>query len=148
MNLESILDTLFDKDTSKAFESLKELELLSDNTDILYPYINKFVEMANSEKNVIRVRGFRLFCKQAKWDTENMINKHLNDVLVILDDEKPTAIRQALQYLEFIVPYKMELNERIKEAALSIDCTKFKDTMRPLIEKDVQNLVRLIETQY
>ena len=147
MNLESILDTLFDKDTSKAFESLKELELLSDNTDMLYPYINKFVEMANSEKNVIRVRGFRLFCKQAKWDTENMINKHLNDVLVILDDEKPTAIRQALQYLEFIVPYKMELNERIKEAALSIDCTKFKDTMRPLIEKDVQNLVRLIEAQ-
>jgi len=136
---------LYDKDTSKAFENLKELELLSDHSKILYPYLSKFVEMVNSEKYVIRVRGFRLFCKQAKWDTENIVNKNIDRVLVLLNDEKPTAIRQAIQYLEYIIPYKKDLSERIEESVLSIDCLKFRDTMRPLIEKDIQSLVQLIK---
>lgn len=144
MDIEALIDKLYDKDTSKAFEDLKELELLSDNSNILYPYLGKFVEMVNSEKYVIRVRGFRLFCKQAKWDTENIINKCIDSVLVLLDDEKPTAIRQAIQYLEYIVPHKKELNGKIEASVLSIDCLKFKDTMRPLIEKDIQRLLRLI----
>ena len=139
-----MLAMLYDKDSSVAFENLKKLEQLSYDSEILYPYINKFIEMVKSDKYVVRVRGFRLLCKQAKWDTNNTINKCLDGVLVILNDEKPTAIRQAIKYLGYVVPHKPELSNRIKEAALSIDCVKFKDTMRPLIERDIQNLVRLM----
>jgi len=67
--------------------------------------------------------------------------------LFAVNDEKPTAVRQALQYLTYIVLNKKELNGIIKEAVLSIDCSRFKDTMRPLIEKDIQALIKVMDTQ-
>ena len=103
--------------------------------------------MLNSEKYVIRVRGFRLLCKQAKWDKDNKIDRAIEEILNAISDEKPTAVRQALQYLEYMVPYKKNLNERMKQKVLSIDCSLFKDTMQPLIEKDIQSLVRQMEDQ-
>lgn len=33
------------------------------------------------------------------------------------------------------------------QAVLSIDCSMFKDTMQPLISKDIQSLVQLIDAQ-
>ena len=145
MEISDKIKCLYDKDTKDAYANLQELEEISDNEDFLYPYLNEFIEMLKSEKYVIRVRGFRLLCKQAKWDREDKINEAIEDILTAVDDEKPTAVRQALQYLEYLVPYKKELNGRIKETALSIDCSKFKDTMQPLIEKDIRSLVQLIE---
>jgi len=145
MEISDKIKCLYDKDTKYAYANLQELEEISDNEDFLYPYLNEFIEMLKSEKYVIRVRGFRLLCKQAKWDREDKINEVIEDILTAVDDEKPTAVRQALQYLEYLVPYKKELNGRIKETALSIDCSKFKDTMKPLIEKDIRSLVQLME---
>ena len=83
MDIELMLAELKDKDTSKAFKNLQKLELLSDSSDILYPYISVFIEMTASEKYVIRVRGFRLLCKQAKWDSKNIINKNLKENIYV-----------------------------------------------------------------
>lgn len=135
---------LDDKGTPKAFKNLKEMETLSDSSDIFYPYINKFIEMTSSEKYVIRVRGFRLLCKQSKWDSENVINNNLSSVLDILNDEKPTAVRQALAALKDVAIYKPELRDTIKEKSLAIDYYKYKDTMHSLIAKDIQNLLDIM----
>lgn len=107
--------------------------------------MNEFIDMIKDKKYVIRVRGFRLFCKQAKWDKNNIINENIEDVLEILNDEKPTAIRQALEALKEIVTYKKELNPIIKEKVLKIDYFKYKETMHKLIFKDIENLLTLIE---
>lgn len=144
MNLDFMLETLDDKDTSQAFENLKELELISDKSNILYPYLNTFTEMVSSKKYVVRVRGFRLFCKQAKWDIDNIINKNLDSVLTILNDDKPTAVRQALTALQDVVLHKKELQNIIKDKVLSIDYLRYKDTMHGLISKDIQNLLEII----
>lgn len=144
MNLDFMLETLDDKDTSQAFENLKELELISDKSNILYPYLNTFTEMVSSKKYVVRVRGFRLFCKQAKWDINNIINKNLDSVLTILNDDKPTAVRQALTALQDVVLHKKELQNIIKDKVLSIDYLRYKDTMHGLISKDIQNLLEII----
>lgn len=141
MDLDLMLDMLEDKDTSQAFETLKELELLSDDSNVLYPYIIRFIEMVSNEKYVVRVRGFRLFCKQAKWDTENIVNENLDSVLVILHDDKPTAVRQALAALKDVILYKKELRDIIKDRVLAIDYLRYKDTMHGLIAKDIQNLL-------
>lgn len=144
MELEYMLSMLEDKDTSKAFEVLKELEKLSDDSNILYPYIDKFIEMIKSDKYVIRVRGFRLYCKQGKWDIDNKINESITEALNILNDEKPTAVRQALTALKYLVPYKKELINQVEESALSIDYLRYKDTMHSLISKDIQSLINVI----
>ena len=145
MDVGYMLSMLEDKDTSAAFEILKELENLSNNSNALYPYIDKFIDMTGSEKYVVRVRGFRLFCKQAKWDVNNIIDENLKDTLSILNDEKPTAVRQALTALHDLVLYKEELRDFVKERVLAIDYYKYKDTMHSLIAKDIQNLLNIIE---
>ncbi len=147
MNVDIMIDMLYNKDTSLAFENLKELELLSNNSNILYPYINQFIDMVSSEKYVIRVRGFRLLCKQSKWGIENLINNSINKVLIILNDEKPTAVRQALSALKDVVIYKGELCNIIKEKILNIDYLRYKDSMQGLIYKDIQNLMNIIESK-
>lgn len=147
MEISDRIKHLYDKDTKDAYANLRELEAISEHEDILYSYLDEFISMLGSEKYVIRVRGFRLLFKQAKWDRNNKINEAIEAILAAVHDEKPTAVRQALQYLGWVVPYKVELNNRIKETALSIDCSQSKDTMQPLIAKDIQSLVKLIEAQ-
>lgn len=145
MDLNDMLSMLEDKDNSTAFEALKKLEEISEDENILYPYIDKFIEMIQSDKYVIRVRGFRLFCKQAKWDVDGIINKNIKATLTILNDPKPTAVRQALSALKSVVPYKRELNNLIKEKILAIDYYQYKDTMHSLIAKDIKELIDVIE---
>lgn len=147
MEISEKIKLLYEKDTKIAYANLKELELLSECGDSLYSYMDEFISMLKSDKYVIRVRGFRLLCKQAKWDKSNKINESIDNILKAVHDEKPTAVRQALQYLKYVVPYKKVLNKKIKEMALSINCLQFKDTMQPLIKKDIQSLVELIEMQ-
>lgn len=67
------------------------------------------------------------------------------DALVILNDEKPTAVRQALAALGDVVPYKMELWDMIRERARDIDCSRYPDTMQGLIAGDIQTLLDLME---
>lgn len=146
MELRERIRRLYDKDTKSAYANLRELESLSLREDVLYPYVDEFLAMLRSERYVVRVRGFRLLCKQAKWDKGNRLNASVEELLSALNDEKPTAVRQALKALEDVAPYKRELNGRIREAMLSINCAQYKDTMRPLIEKDIQSLVQLIDS--
>lgn len=147
MKQDTRIDMLFEKDISLAFENLKELELLSTTSDELYEYIDMFAEMVNSDKYVVRVRGFRLFCKQAKWDVNNKVNEHLEEVLAILKDDKPTAVRQAIASLEAVVLAKPELCLLIKEQLLDIDYMTYKDTMQGLIQKDIERLLAIIDKQ-
>lgn len=146
--MEELLSKLENKDTSVAYQALQELEALSDNSDALYSYLDKFVSMIGSDQYVIRVRGFRLFCKQVKWDEEERIDSNLDLALSILDDEKPTAVRQALVALQDVVPYKENLCEKIRRRVFEIDYLRYKDTMHSLIEKDIEALLKVMEENY
>ena len=147
MKISDRVRLLYEKDTKSGYVNLQTLETLSESEDILYPYLGEFIVMLNSEQRSIRVRGFRLLCRQAKWDSDNKINEAIGNILEILNDEKPTVIRQALQHLKYIVPHKKELNDNIRGAVLSVDHSQFKDTMRPLIAKDIRDLLQLIDKQ-
>lgn len=145
IDISNKIKSLYDNDTKSAYSNLLELEAISDGEAILYSYLNEFIAMLKSDKYTVRVRGFRLICKQTKWDVDNIIDKNIKEILLAVYDKKPTAVRQTLQYLRYIVPLKKELHSKIKDMALSIDCSKFKETMRPLIEKDIHNLIADIE---
>lgn len=145
MEPDELLLTLTDKDTKNAFAALKDLEKLSEKSDILYPHIQEFAGMIKSDKYVLRVRGFCLLCKQARWDKDNFINRNLAKLLTILSDEKPTAVRQALAALEEVVVYKPELHCTLRKALLSMDYLKYSDSMYPLIEKDIKKLLDMMD---
>lgn len=141
MDVEELLVLLMDKDTQQAYGALQALEQISEQSDILYSYTRQFAAMVKSEQYMLRVRGFRLFCKQARWDKENVIDETIVQALTILQDEKPTAVRQALAALQEVVRYKPELWEPIGKAVGSVDVYRYKDSMRSLLEKDMQALL-------
>ena len=145
MDLEWMLSMLKAKDTKQSYGALLELERLSEEKDDLYPYIEQFADMVSDRAWAVRCRGFRLFCKQARWDDAGIIDRNLDRALVILEDKKPTAVRQALAALLDVTPYKRELWPAIRQRVEAIDLMHYKDSMAPLIEKDVQKLLDAIK---
>ena len=144
-DIELLIPMLEYKDTSAAYKALQELEQISDETGSIYVYIERFINMISSDKYVVRVRGFRLFCKQAKWDRDNILDENIDAALYILNDEKPTAVRQALAALSDVVRYKPDLRETVKKAVSNINYLRYKDTMHSLIAKDIQEVLGLIK---
>jgi len=140
---------LYEKDTSATHRNLLELEKLSDAKNSLYCYFDQFISMLDSEIYGVRVRGFRLMCKQAKWDKENKINGSIEKILLSLDDEKPSAVAMFLQSLgHSLLPYKKELGEKIRQVIIFLDCSRFRaDTMRPLIKREINKLTKQIDAQ-
>ena len=89
--------------------------------------------------------AFRLFCKQARWDGDGVIDRCLDRALAILEDEKPTAVRQALAALLDVAPYKRELRPVIRGRLETMDLSRYKDSMAPLIQKDMQTLLNAMQ---
>lgn len=142
----NLLSLMEDKDNSVAYKALLELEEIAENFDVLYFNTDYFAQMVTSEKYAIKIRGFRLFCKQAKWDKDNVIDKRLNETLSVLEDDRPTVVRQALTALHDVVMYKPSLRNTIKASALNIDYFRYKDTMHSLLQKDIRELIELIDS--
>lgn len=135
------------KDTSAAFAALQRLEALSDESGELADYLPTFIEMCQDEKYVIRVRGFRLYCRQGQWDAAGLIDDTLSQRLVILQDAKPTAVRQALAALHYLAAAKPQLRPLIMTTITKMDTTRYnQETMVPLIEKDIAALQEKIRS--
>jgi hypothetical protein len=147
MDIEKMVEGLYSKDNKEAYSILLELEQISDNGNFLYNYFNEFFQMIYDKKYFIKIRGFRLLCKQAKWDKEDKINKNIDKILLEIEDEKPIAVRQKLQAMESIIHYKPELNNKIQEKIKKINYLTYKESMQGLILNDIQNLLTRIDKE-
>ena len=145
MELDLLLPMLTAKDTKQGYGAFLELERLSEESDDLYPYRERFADMVSDRAWAVRCRGFRLFCKQARWDTDGVIDCCLDRALAILEDEKPTAVRQALAALLDVVPHKPELWPVIRVRLETMDLSRYKDSMSPLIQKDMETLLNAMQ---
>src|SRR5215510_9173819 len=108
MNTEKLIKALYGKNAKEAYTVLLELEQISETNDVLYNFFDEFNKMMHSENSFVRVRGFRLLCKQAKWDKLNKLNKIIKEILLQTEDEKPIAVRQKINALKDICKYKKE----------------------------------------
>ena len=144
LELDNMIKKLEYKDDKVAYNNLLELEKLAEKSDAIYEYFDIFLEMLDNEKSFIRVRGFRLICKNAKWDKYNKIDDSIDKILQELNDEKPTSVRQCLKGIAKIVEYKKSLNNKIKEKLLKINYLNYKDSMQGLIFKDIEKILMLI----
>lgn len=144
MDINERIAALYEKDTKLAYASLQQLEALSMQGDALYPYLGEFIAMLGSGRYVVRVRGFRLLCLQARWDAKNLIDDNIDAILAALNDPKPTAVRQMLQYLAYLAPHKKALGDKIEKAATGINLSRFRDTMLPLVQRDIHSLQKVL----
>ena len=135
-----IISGLQNKDNNSAHQLLLQLEMQSAESDGLYRYFDDFIGLLRSKSSFVRVRGFRLACAQARWDKEDRTERNLEAMLRMLEDEKPTAVRQCLAALHIVTIYKPELTEKIECRLNSLDLSRYNDSMIPLIKKDIERL--------
>lgn len=142
MSKEEIFDILCGKDKKDIYDKFQEIEVSITESNELYVYFDDILKLLENEKTSIRVRSFRLICQLAKWDKGNKINDNIDIILTELDDEKPTAVRQCLAALNYMLLFKVELVEKVRKKLVSIDITNYKDSMQPLIEKDIEGILK------
>lgn len=139
-----IISGLQNKKDTDAHQLLLQLESQSAESNKLYHYFEDFIELIKSKSSFVRTRGFRLACAQAQWDVDNKLEKNADFLLSMLDDEKPTAVRQCLAALHTVVLYKPDLTDKIKSKLDSMNLSKYKDSMSPLIQEDIEELRKIM----
>ena len=140
----SITEDLQNKDDAEAYRLLQKLEEQSAESNSLYKDFDDFLRLLSSNKSYVRTRGFRLICAQAKWGKEDKIEANKERLLALLDDEKPTVVRQCLTALHQVVIEKPELGGEIQSKLQKMDLSTYKDSMRPLIQKDIDAIEKEI----
>lgn len=144
MELDSMVEQLYNSDAKIAYESLKELQLICQNSNELYPYMNEFLSMLIHENSYVRTRGFLLLVANAKWDENNIIDNHVLDILNLLNDKKAITVRQCLKELPTIVKYKGDLGNVIIEGINDMKVI-YSSNMQSLIYKDKQQAITRIK---
>lgn len=145
MNREEILNKLKDKDNKAAYEFSKKIGVESAESNKYYYMFDDFIAMLGEKSSYIRTRAFFLACNQARWDEEGKLEKAFDKMMLLLNDVKPTVVRQCLGALHEVVLFRPELSERIRVAVKAIDSNKYKDSMSPLIKKDAEELLKMID---
>lgn len=143
-DISQLVEWLSSKDDKLRFSSLLLLEYRSDQYEDVYPFWNTFCEKLKSNNSYQRSIGAMLIADNTKWDKENKIDITIDDYLRILDDEKPITVRQCIQSLSRIVPYKVHLHNKIANRLMSLNIADVKETMRKLVLYDILNVLVLI----
>lgn len=145
-NIREHIKTLYEKDNKVAYKSLKVLEAESEKSNAVYPFFDEFVDMMESDHSYVRTRGLLLISQNAKWDTENKIDKIIDGYLNHVLDEKPITARQCIKGLQNIVEFKAELILAIQTALLKADTSKYEESMQSLINRDIASVLKKIDS--
>ena len=137
MNKKEIFNIFYGKETWDIWKKFQEIESSIDESKLLYEYFDDIKNMLLDEKSHIKMWGFRIICKLSKWDKDNKIKNIIDILLQVLDDEKPTIVRLCLSSLNDLLLYKIDLKEKVENKLKSMDLSKYKDSMKPLIQKDI-----------
>ena len=142
--MEEILSKLRDKNDKAAYEFAKQISFESAASDRYLALIPSLAEMLQDKNSYVRTRAFVLICNQARWANDGQIDAVFDLMLPLLNDPKPTVVRQCLNALHELVLFRPELSDKIENALAEMDVSKYKDSMSPLVLKDVEALRNLL----
>ena len=142
--MEEILRKLTDRDDKTAYEFAKQLSVESTGSDRYLAMIPMFAELLQDKSSYVRTRAFILICNQARWANDGQLAAVFDQMCLLLNEPKPTVVRQCLSALREVVLFRPELSDKIENALTEIDVSKYKDSMSSLILKDVDELRNLL----
>ena len=87
-----------------------------------------------------------ILAANAQWDNENRFDAIISDYLSHIMDEKPITARQCIKALAQVGVAKPQYIPRILLCLHEADLSKYKDSMRPLIEKDIVETETILTT--
>ena len=141
---ENLVANLTSKDDKYACAIADKIISESQDTDEWYGYFDTFASLLNHPKSLVRNRALYILAANAQWDDENRFDTILDDYLAHVTDEKPITARQCIKALTQVGKAKPQYIPRIIGCFRSADLSKYKDSMRPLIEKDMEETERLL----
>ena len=136
---------LFDKNNNVAYKALQELHKESEETDCVYPFIDRLSDMLDSDNSYIRTRGLTLLAYNAKWDKEYKVDEIIDEYLKHITDVKPITARQCIKLLPIIAKHKPELKNDILSALNKANISIYDYSMQPLVYKDIQKALKEIK---
>ena len=135
---------MFDKNNTVAYKALQELQKESEETDCVYPFIDRLSDMLDSDNSYIRTRGLTLLAYNAKWDKEYKVDEIIDEYLKHITDVKPITARQCIKLLPIIAKHKPELKNDILSALNKANISIYDYSMQPLVNKDIQKALKEI----
>ena len=144
LNIAETFELLFDKNNNIAYRALQNLQKESQETDCVYPYMDRLSDMLDSDNSYIRTRGLTLLAYNAKWDKDYKIDEIIEKYLKHITDVKPITARQYIKLLPLIARYKPELKNDILSALYKANICVYDDSMQPLVYKDIQKVLKEI----
>lgn len=141
---ENIAAKLTGKDDQYACALADKIISESQETDEWYECFDEFASLLDHPKSLVRNRAMHILAANAQWDEENRFDAILSDFLTHITDEKPITARQCVKALAQVGLAKPQYVPRIVSALRCADLSKYKDSMRPLIEKDISETVWIL----
>lgn len=103
-----------------------------------YGHFDEFVSLLSHPNSLVRNRALYLLAANARWDREERFDAVLPEYLSHITDEKPITARQCVKALAEVGQAKPRYIPRILTALREADLSKYRDSMRPLIERDLR----------
>ena len=132
-----IISMLTAKDDKDACAFADKIISESQETDVWYEHFNTFASLLNHPKSYVRNRVLNIIAANVQWDKENYFDVILDEYLAHVTDEKPITARQCIKALAQVGKARPEYIPRIIECFCKADLSKYKDSMRSLIEHDM-----------
>ena len=145
--MQEIIAKLTAKDDKYACAIADKIISESQDTDEWYEYFDTFASLLNHPKSLVRNRVLYILAANAQWDDENRFDAILDDYLAHVTDEKPITARQCIKALRQIGLAKPQYISRIITHFRNADLSKYKDSMRPLIERDMAETEKTLTKQ-
>lgn len=117
----------------------------SQESDEWYAFFNEFASLLSFPKSLVRNRALCILAANAQWDDAGRFDRILKEYLLHITDEKPITARQCIKGLRQVGAAKPQYIPEILEALHSADLSQYKDSMRPLIEKDIRQTILLLD---
>lgn len=141
---ENIAARLTVKDDKYACALADKIIFESQETDEWYEYFDEFASLLNHPKSFVRNRVLYILAANAHWDEENRFDSIVSDFLTHITDEKPITARQCIKALAQVGSAKPQYIPSILSCLQSADLSKYKDSMRSLIEKDIAETEKML----
>lgn len=141
---ENIAAKLTAKDDKYACALADKIIAESQETDEWYEYFDDFASLLNHPKSLVRNRVLHILAANAQWDEENRFDSIISEFLSHITDEKPITARQCIKALAQVGLAKPQYVPLLLSRLQSADLSKYKDSMRPLIEKDIAETEKIL----
>ena len=142
--MRDIITKLIAKDDKYACAIADKIISESRDTDKWYEYFDEFACLLNHPKSLVRNRVLYILATNAQWDNENRFDAIISEYLAHVTDDKPITARQCIKALAQIGVAKPQYIPRILLCLHEADLSKYKDSMRPLIEKDMAETEKIL----